>query len=183
MNPPYINNASRRRPSWNQRFGRKVERVHPLERGGGGGGWGNNFFIFCLCLWMFALWQNQHFYRHPFPISCLSWAMGHALYSTLSLYWVPKTLFLIPWPTLQMRGGWEFNVNVWFPEIKLLFPKQKYNVLSPNSYTHISVRDLYISRVGLPILLQEICGPILGIYKSLTETWMWKLLRLRKRNT
>ncbi len=28
-----------------------------------------------------------------------------------------------------------------FPEIKLLFPKQNYNVLSPCSYTHISVRD------------------------------------------
>jgi hypothetical protein len=30
-----------------------------------------------------------------------------------------------------------------------------YNVLSPSSYTEISVRDLYISRIGLPILLQE----------------------------
>jgi hypothetical protein len=29
-----------------------------------------------------------------------------------------------------------------------------YNVLSPNSYTHISVRDLYISRIGLSILMQ-----------------------------
>ncbi len=35
-----------------------------------------------------------------------------------------------------------------------LFPKQNYNVLSPNSYTHISVRDLYTSRIGLTILLQ-----------------------------
>ncbi len=69
--------------------------------------------------------------------------------------------------------------------MKLLFPKQNCNVLSPRSYTHISVRDLYISRIGLPILLQEICGPILGIYKSLTR--MWKLgLRpsySQKRNT
>jgi hypothetical protein len=24
--------------------------------------------------------------------------------------------------------------------------------------------DLYITTIGLPILLQEICGPILGIY-------------------
>jgi hypothetical protein len=38
--------------------------------------------------------------------------------------------------------------------MKLLFPKQNYNVLSPSSYTRISVRDLYISRIGLPILLQ-----------------------------
>jgi hypothetical protein len=42
-----------------------------------------------------------------------------------------------------------------FLEMKLLFPKQNYNVLSPSSYTHISVRDLYISRIGLHILLQE----------------------------
>jgi hypothetical protein len=42
-----------------------------------------------------------------------------------------------------------------FPEIKMLFPKQNYNVLYPSSYTHISVRDLYISRTNVPILLQE----------------------------
>jgi hypothetical protein len=57
-----------------------------------------------------------------------------------------------------------------FPEIKLLCPKQNYNVLSPNSYIHISVRDLFISRIGLPVLLQEIRGPIQGTYKSLTNT-------------
>ncbi len=42
-----------------------------------------------------------------------------------------------------------------FLEMKLLFPKQNYNVLSPSSYNHISVRDLYMSRIGLPFLLQE----------------------------
>jgi hypothetical protein len=56
------------------------------------------------------------------------------------------------------------------PEMKPLFPKQNYNVLFLSSYTHISVRDLYISGIGLPILLQEICGSILGIYKSLADT-------------
>jgi hypothetical protein len=40
------------------------------------------------------------------------------------------------------------------PEMKQLFPKQNYNVLSPSSYTYISVRDLYISRISPPILLQ-----------------------------
>jgi hypothetical protein len=38
--------------------------------------------------------------------------------------------------------------------MKLLFTKQNYNVLSPSSYTLISLRDLYIFRIGLPILLQ-----------------------------
>ncbi len=41
-----------------------------------------------------------------------------------------------------------------FPEMKLLFPKQNYNLLSPSSYTHISLKDLYIYRISLPILLQ-----------------------------
>jgi hypothetical protein len=41
-----------------------------------------------------------------------------------------------------------------FSELELLFPKQNYNVLSLSSFTHISVRDLYISRISLPILLQ-----------------------------
>ncbi len=40
-----------------------------------------------------------------------------------------------------------------FPAMKLLFPKQNYNVLSPISYTHIAVEDLYISRIVLTILL------------------------------
>jgi hypothetical protein len=60
-----------------------------------------------------------------------------------------------------MKCRQESNINVWvpiyvFPEmkLKLLFPKQNYNVLSPSSCTHISVRDLYISRIGLPIQLQ-----------------------------
>ncbi len=39
---------------------------------------------------------------------------------------------------------------------RLLFSKQNYDVLSPSSYTHISVRDLYISSIVLPILLQVI---------------------------
>ncbi len=46
---------------------------------------------------------------------------------------------------------------------------------------------VYIPTIGLPILLEEICRPILGLNKSLTDTWMWKLgLRpcySQKRNT
>ncbi len=44
--------------------------------------------------------------------------------------------------------------------------------LSPNFHIHVSVSDSYIPTIGLPILLQEycICGSILGMYKSLTDT-------------
>jgi hypothetical protein len=53
-----------------------------------------------------------------------------------------------------------------------LFPKQNYNVLSSNSYTHI----LYLSEIyifpGLVCLFccSQICGLILGIFKSLSDT-------------
>ncbi len=35
---------------------------------------------------------------------------------------------------------------------------------SPNFHMHVPVNDLYIPTIDLPILLQEICEPILGIY-------------------
>jgi hypothetical protein len=35
-------------------------------------------------------------------------------------------------------------------------------------FPHVFVRDLCIPMVDLPILLQEICEPILGIYNMLT---------------
>jgi hypothetical protein len=59
--------------------------------------------------------------------------------------------------------------------LKQIFPEKEYRGLSPNFHIHVSVSELYIPTMGLPFLLEEICGPILGIYKSLTDTWMWKL--------
>ncbi len=72
----------------------------------------------------------------------------------------------------QMKGQWESNINVWFPFkysqkwncAASLFPKQNYNGLSPNFlHSHICERFIYF---------QDGCGPILGIYKSLTNIWM-----------
>ncbi len=59
---------------------------------------------------------------------------------------------------------WVSSTNVWFPFMysqkwncaPSTFPKQNYNVLPPNSCTHLSVRDLYISRISLSILLQPL---------------------------
>jgi hypothetical protein len=41
---------------------------------------------------------------------------------------------------------------------------------SQNFHIYVSVSDLYIPTIGLPILLEEICRLILGLYKSLTDT-------------
>jgi len=39
----------------------------------------------------------------------------------------------------------------------------------------VSVGDLYSPRIGLHISSSRIGRPIVGIYKSLTNAWMWKL--------
>ncbi len=38
------------------------------------------------------------------------------------------------------------------------------------TFMHVSVGELYIPTMGLPVLLEEICRLILGIYKSLKDT-------------
>jgi hypothetical protein len=71
-----------------------------------------------------------------------------------------------------VRIQYKCQVSIYvLTEIKLLFRKQNYDVLSPSSYTHIPVRDLYISRIGLPILLQENMwtGPCEYINRSQTH--------------
>ncbi len=54
--------------------------------------------------------------------------------------------------------------------LKQIFPEKEYRGLSPNFHIQVSVSELYIPTMGLPFLLEEICGPILEIYKSLTDT-------------
>jgi hypothetical protein len=38
---------------------------------------------------------------------------------------------------------------------KQIFPKKEWRGLSPSFYIHVSVSDLYIPTIGLPIMLQE----------------------------
>ncbi len=54
--------------------------------------------------------------------------------------------------------------------LKQIFPEKEYRGLGPIFHIHVSVSELYIYTMGLPFLLEEICGPILGIYKSITDT-------------
>jgi hypothetical protein len=53
---------------------------------------------------------------------------------------------------------------------KQIFAEMELRGLVPNFYIHVSVSDLYIPRIGLPIMLYCVCGPIVGIYKSLRDT-------------
>ncbi len=74
-------------------------------------------------------------------------------------------------------------VNAWFP---FMYSK-KWNCYFQNRIimfflpvpTLIDLREIYIYCIfpGSVCLFccRKLCGPILGIYKSLTDTWMWKL--------
>ncbi len=74
--------------------------------------------------------------------------------------------FMLSYCTLQRQNG---------ENLKQIFPEKEYRGLSPNFHIHLSVSELYIPTMGLPVLLEEICRLILGLYKSLKDTWMWKL--------
>ena len=50
------------------------------------------------------------------------------------------------------------------------FPEKELRGHSPNSYIHVSVSDLYIPTIGPLFSCSRICRPIVGIYKSYTET-------------
>ncbi len=45
----------------------------------------------------------------------------------------------------------------------------------PQFHIHVSVSDLYIPRIGPHISSSRKGRPIMEIYNSLTDTWMWKL--------
>ncbi len=53
---------------------------------------------------------------------------------------------------------------------KQIFPEEELRGHSPNCHIHVSVSGFNIPTMDLPIPLQEICGQILEIYKSLTDT-------------
>jgi hypothetical protein len=56
-----------------------------------------------------------------------------------------------------------------------VFSEMKLFDLVPNSYIHVSVSNFYIPRVGQLLSYSKIGRLILGIYKSLTDTFMRKL--------
>jgi hypothetical protein len=84
----------------------------------------------------------------------------YALYLlSLSLYLCTSSLLL---PTTLQRQNAE--------NLKQIFPEKEYRGLSPNFHIHVSVGELYIPTMGLPVLLKEIRRLILGIYESLRDT-------------
>ncbi len=89
--------------------------------------------------------------------------------------------------TAQMKGRWESNINVWFP----FMYSQKWNCYFQNRIimfcllvpTLIYLWEIYIFPGSVYLFCcRKVYGSILGTYKSITDTWMWKL-GLRPRNS
>ncbi len=104
---------------------------------------------------------------------------------TRHLYWI------LTGPSLQCRLHCELTLDFLATTAKTQNRKFETNIprkgirgLSPNFHSHVSLSYLYITRIGLPIPLQENMGNDLGnlLYKSLTDTCMCKL-GLRPRNS
>jgi hypothetical protein len=87
----------------------------------------------------------------------------------------------------KMKGQWESNIKVWFP----FMYSQKWNCYFQNRIIMFCLPvptlkylwEIYIFPGYVCLFCcRKICVPILGIYKSLTDTWIWKL-GLRPRNS
>jgi hypothetical protein len=80
------------------------------------------------------------------------------------------TRFLAPidcskMPGLVYSSLQRTNTENW----KKIFKEKELRGHSPNFHIHVSVSDLYIPTQSI-CYSQEICGPILGMYKSLADT-------------
>ncbi len=63
--------------------------------------------------------------------------------------------------------------NYTVPKIRFMYSRKRN---SRSQFLHSCICEgLYIPRIGLPIGCSKIGKPFLGIYKSLQDTWMWKL--------
>ncbi len=72
---------------------------------------------------------------------------------------------------IVINGSNDVHITTPHQKFETNIPRNETPGLVPNFCIHVSVSDFYIN--GLPILLYCICGPIMGIYKSLTH--MYKL--------
>jgi hypothetical protein len=72
---------------------------------------------------------------------------------------------------INLHCVWHYTAKTKCRKFETNLPRKGYRGLSPNFHIHVSVSELYLHfHDGSAFLLEEICKPILGIYKSLTDT-------------
>ncbi len=69
-----------------------------------------------------------------------------------------------------------YTAKTQYRNSKQIIPEKELHGLSPNFKTFRCLWAIYIFPQSVCLFCYwKICGPILGIYKSLTDKWMWKL--------
>ncbi len=99
---------------------------------------------------------------------------GKSQYCTSGLKTRPSAQYSgVAWPEVQQHSSIFIYSTV--QKIRFYIPEIKLRRLVLNFYIHV-LWAIYIFP-GLVCLFgcSKRCRPILGIYKSLTDTWMWKL--------
>ncbi len=79
------------------------------------------------------------------------------------VYSLKKLRTKIPHSPISSENGFPALQRQNAENLKQIFPEKEYRGLSPNFHTHVSVSELCILTMGLPVLLEEICRLILGI--------------------
>ncbi len=78
--------------------------------------------------------------------------------------------------TIQVENAVTWRTDCWTlqgkPHVVLFWELRGF---SPSFHIHVSMSDLYIPRISPHISCRRIGISMVGIYKSLTDTWMWKL--------
>jgi hypothetical protein len=106
--------------------------------------------------------QNRNY------VNVFTYIIWHAIFNTaLSTKEAPKILFIFLYKVQCTNCSSYFEEKVYTLQrkkadnLKQIFPEKEYRGLSPNFHIHVSLSELYIPTMGLPFLLEEICGPIL----------------------
>ncbi len=89
----------------------------------------------------------------PFFFGIISYFSKHL---HLGHYPLMECSNILSWCTQQRKNA---------ENLKQKFPEKEYHGFSPNFHIHVSVSELYIPTMGLPFLLEEICGPTLQYIK------------------
>ncbi len=114
----------------------------------------------------FTSWQGRNVYQSYFYNSIIP----------LSYFCVATWRALLNECWCLLTGQWQelFMFSQKWNCAASLFPIQNYNVLSHNFHllVLVSVSDLYIPRIGRLFCCSQIGKQILGIYKSLRDTWI-----------
>ncbi len=97
------------------------------------------------------MWMDQHYHLAEVNHSLQETAFFISNFRFFRLFEALKNIFCIFLSSLSWMA--QYTLQRQNTEILKQFPEKEFRGLSPNFHNHASVSGLYISTIGLPILL------------------------------